>query len=199
MKLNLALITLCSFLIFSCKKDDNTTTPPTPTPAVNNGVICKIDGVSWSGDKSKTFTIDGDTYSGAEISYGDSTLDFFAVSVIGTDTSMITGTIGNVPPSVIGTYNLSFANDGERSMLFIKKFAPVEFSLNVLLAYLGYVGVGTPGTQTGVFKVTKYDAATKKISGEFNFKQVSPPDAQPPLPTITVTEGKFEDLTLKFN
>ncbi len=195
MKLNLTLIALCSFLIFSCKKDDKPTT--TTTTETNNGVLCKVDGTSWGADKSKTYTIDGESFEGVEIYYSDSAIEFNAVRIVGTDTSMIIGEIGGVPPTMLGTYNLSFANDAERSMIFIKKFLPTSFELNVLAAVFGYYGFNTPGTQTGVFKVTKYDATTKKISGEFNFNQVSGPDAQPPLPTITITDGKFEDIVVK--
>lgn len=91
---------------------------------------------------------------------------------------------------IVGSYNLDFETNN--NALFIKKFFPTTFENNAIAAFFVYPN---GGTQTGTFKVTSYDANTKKISGEFNFTQKCSASASPQLPFITVTDGKFADIT----
>jgi len=194
MKSKLLLFGLYTILIFSCKKKDD---KPTASTQTNKGMVCKVDGVAWGADKNAMYFIGNDTTMGIEADYStnDSSLGIFAVRVVGMDTSVIFGNV-TVPPSMLGTYALSF--DSDNSFMYFRKFFPGTLDFNFVAAYMGYFGIdlSSPGTQTGTFKITAYNPTTKKMSAEFNFNQISSPDANPKLPTITITDGKIEDVTV---
>ena len=194
MKNKISIILVFTLLVFSCKKKED----PKPTnnggTTTNLGASAKIDGTAWNADKSKMYEILGDLYNGVVfyVDTEDSSAEFNAISVNGTDTSMIIAFF-DLPrgiDGIVGTYNLDF--ETENNALFIKKFFPTTFDNNALIALLTYTD---GGTQTGAFKITSYNASTKKVSGEFNFTQKCSASANPQLPFITLTDGKFEDIT----
>lgn len=195
MKTKLLLFGMCTVLIFACKKKEDKTNNPTIS---NLGMSCNVDGVAWGADKDARYVIDGDSLKGVKLEYDpyDSSMSVLAFRIVNGDTTAIVGDVA-MPPTMIGTYTLSFAEDSYSNLLYVKKLVPGSIFNSYIYELSGYFGDDTPGTQVGVFKVTSYDPISKKMSAEFNFNQISSPDANPSLPTITVTNGKIENVIVE--
>lgn len=194
----LALIAIV--LSFSaCKKDDQIA-PSIQEVNPYENFSYKVDGVLKGANPSDIFYFEEDTMSGVSISMDDGYLDIAVFNVANGDTTYMEGVLTLDENNPVGSYPLSFTNEGENAMLFVKKINGGTFVESYFASYFGYIGdldFGiTPGSQTGTFTITAYDLATKKMSGTFAFNQVSSVDVDPPLATINITEGVFTDIVV---
>jgi hypothetical protein len=159
----------------ACKKKDETPKTPTKPTGV---MMAKVDGKTWQSDAASSFKIvDGDTVKGITIEVENDTLRFLAVRL--SDTAGVLGVITLKQPRV-GTYTGDGTNGG--LMIYSKPFS-IDNLLSTLFAY----------SFTYNFNITKFDVATKKISGTFNLNMTSRTGG----PGISITEGEFTDVMYK--
>lgn len=156
----------------SCKKDDNKST--TPTPSANAGLTsCSVNGQSWISGKTGTY-IGLDSVPGCEAHLSGDTMTFVASRF--SDTAVVLAQI-TLTPGRIGTYSGTTSTEG--GMFYLPKLDQTS----LFQAFLMY-------TTSYSFTITKWDVATKKFSGTFNFNMVSNIGGT----GYNVTNGKFEDV-----
>ncbi len=194
MKSKILILSMAVIALFSCKKDKNDD-KKTETPVTHSGFTCKVNGADWSADKNKLYIVDGDSTKGVdvELDYDDSSIYISAVNIVGTDTTMFFGSVAMKQSGILGNYTLSIPE--ENVLMYIKKVVPnTPFNLNFLATVLAYFDETNPGTITGNLNITKYDAANKLVSAEFNFTQTPHSTQASTFPTITVTNGSIVDV-----
>lgn len=159
----------------ACKKKEPT---PTPTPTKPIGVMmAKVNGKAWQSDPSSKFKIiDGDTIPGIEFQVNNDTLTLIASQL--SDTSVIFGFITLKQPRV-GSYT-GTTGGSTGLMLYVKPYN----ILNIIAAL-------QTTTTSYTFNITKFDAASKKISGTYSMTTT-------PLTgggqATNITEGEFTDV-----
>lgn len=182
-----------------------TSTPEPVAPVVVPSFTCTVDGNIWSADPSQLLQFPDEILRGVDFSFSsagsvDFDLDIAAFQIADGDTTMIQGEILFGTGSIVGTHTLSFANEGESSMIFVEKSGGQSLLESFFTSYEGYLGDAdesiSPGTQVGTFTISAYDEVTKKMSGTFSFTQASSADASPLLPSVSVTRGKFTDIVV---
>ena len=200
------LLILSAVITFSSCKDDEPEVKPKTQTSTEPGFSCKVDGAAWSVDPGDLYIINGDTNYSIELELDEDFLDLAVLNIVNGDTSYMEGEIELDGNSPVGSYDLSFGEDAEATMLFVKHLDGMDFVDSYVASDESYRGysyydeslgeeVEVPaGTQTGTFTITEYDATTKKMSGTFSFNQVCSADADPQLPTINITEGIFTDI-----
>ena len=175
-----ALVLSFAFTFTACKKDkdDNGGSPGPSAP-----VTCKVNGTAWNslGQNDKVIVL-GDTANGVDAILEEDTLSISAVSVKGTDSTMIILT-AVVDADRIGTYTLSVAS-GNLGM-YIPGLDVGSF-IGTITGYLQYT--------TGTLTISSYDAGKKTISGSFSFNMDHPDAGEP---DYNITEGSFRDLNLR--
>lgn len=208
-------IQLFTFLIisavitFSSCKDEEPEVKPKAVASTEPSFSCKVDGELWSVDQDDFYIIEEDTNYAIEFELDEDYLDITVLSIINGDTMYLEGAIELDGSSPVGSYNLSFdEEEEERYMLLVKQLEGMSFVDSYVATDESYTGyeyydadldedvVVAAGSQTGTFTISTYDAATKKMSGTFNFNQVCSVDADPQLPTINVTEGMFANIAV---
>ena len=195
----LALIAIV--LSFSACKEDDPVTPSTAEVNPYENFSYKIDGVLKGANPNDIYSFEEDTTRGVNFYMSDGYLDIEVMNVANGDTTYIEGELTLDENNPVGSYPLSFENEGENAMLFVKKINGASLIESYFASYFGYVGGEDfgirPGSQTGTFTISAYSAATRKMSGTFSFNQVSSVDVDPPLATFNITEGVFKDIVVE--
>lgn len=201
-KIVFGLVLIGFTVMYGC--GESAVTNPLPEPVVP-AFSCNVDGVLWTADPNQTFIFSEDTLEGVDFVFSNNSrgtadfdMDIAALSVVDGDTTLIQGEILFGTGSIVGTFPLTFTNEGENSMIFVKKSGGQSLLESFFTSYVGYLGDAdqsiSPGTQVGTFTVSAYDETTKKMSGTFSFTQQSSADVDPALPSNTITQGTFTDI-----
>jgi hypothetical protein len=162
---------LALMMATSCKKDDNNNnTTPNPNAGITSS---SVNGKTWTSGKTGTY-IGVDSIPGCEAYLTGDTMTFIATNF--SDTSVVLAQLV-LTSGRVGTYSGTTSTEG--GMFYLSKFD--ETSL--LQAFLMY-------TTSYNFTISKWDNASKKFSGTFNFNMVSNIGG----PGFNVTNGKFDDV-----
>ena len=161
----------------SCKKEEEK--PSTSTPTAKTDVFtCKVNGTAWESDsRSKMVPFLDSMMPSVGPSVEGDTLSMMAFRTNSTDSTMILFNVLLKNPRV-GTYTMTGTDYN------IYYFSGIDF-MTFLNTFFGYSASST-------LNITKFDATNKKISGTFNTTMTSSTGG----PTMTITEGTFNDVTL---
>lgn len=176
--LNYSIVLFATLAIgFSSCKDEETT-PSTTTTAKTDVFTCKVNGTAWESNPRSTMVPFLDTIMQSVSAYVDAdTMSIMAFKTTSTDSTMIMMSVLLKTPRV-GTYTMTGTDYN------IYYFTGIDFT-TFLNTFFGY-------TASSTLNITKFDATNKKISGTFNTTMTSTTGA----PTITVTDGAFNDVTI---
>jgi hypothetical protein len=176
--LNYSIVLFATLAIgFSSCKDEETT--PSTTPTAKTDVFnCKVNGTAWESNSRSTMVPFLDSMiPSVNASVEADTLSMMAFKTTSTDSTMILFSVLLKNPRV-GTYTMTGTDYN------IYYFTGIDF-MTFLNTFFGY-------TSSSTLNITKFDATNKKISGTFNTTMTSTSGA----PTMTITEGTFNDVTL---
>lgn len=185
-------------LTFSaCKEDDIL-----PVETKESGFGFFVNGLSVTPDLNTEYVVLGRPIRGIDIAYTEVGLSLIGISVANGDTSLVS-CIAKTSLGEAGNFPLSFEKGGKdyKYGIYVQSVNGLSFSESVNKSFTGYLGDAgkgiEPGFQDGIFTVTKVDLDTKKISGRFSFTQESSPDVSPPLPTVSIANGVFNDISFR--